>query len=107
FGTKLGADPQVLLDMIGTSFGGSTMMTRNLPRFMSRDFAPATPIDLILKDLGLIHDEAKDAGTPLLLGALVEQRFGEASARHLGDQDMSALVQLSEEPSGITLAKGD
>ncbi|MBO0705970.1 MAG: NAD(P)-dependent oxidoreductase, partial [Candidatus Dormibacteraeota bacterium] len=40
FGTKLGADPQVLLDMIGTSFGGSTMMTRNLPRFMSRDFAP-------------------------------------------------------------------
>ena len=107
FGTKLGADPQVLHDMIGTSFGGSTMMTRNLPRFMSRDFAPATPIDLILKDLGLIHDEAKGAGTPLLLGALAEQRFGEASARHLGDQDMSALVQLSEEPSGITLAKSD
>jgi 3-hydroxyisobutyrate dehydrogenase-like beta-hydroxyacid dehydrogenase len=62
---------------------------------------------LILKDLGLIHDEAKGAGTPLLLGALAEQRFGEASARHLGDQDMSALVQLSEEPSGITLAKSD
>jgi 3-hydroxyisobutyrate dehydrogenase-like beta-hydroxyacid dehydrogenase len=107
FGTKLGADPQVLLEMIGTSFGGSTMMTRNLPRFMSRDFAPATPIDLILKDLGLIHDEARGAGTPLLLGALAEQRFGEASARQMGDQDMSALVRLSEEPSGITLGQGD
>src|SRR5260370_31828071 len=36
FGARFGADPQVVLDLIGTSFGGSTMMTRNLPRFMSR-----------------------------------------------------------------------
>src|SRR5205085_3521856 len=37
-GAKLGADPRTVLDLIGTSFGGSTMMTRNLPRFISRDF---------------------------------------------------------------------
>ena len=42
FGARFGADPQVVLDLIGTSFGGSTMMTRNLPRFMSRDFSGAT-----------------------------------------------------------------
>ena len=59
FGVRFGADPQVVLDVIGTSFGGSTMMTRNLPRFISRDFSPATPVGLILKDLGLIHDEAQ------------------------------------------------
>jgi 3-hydroxyisobutyrate dehydrogenase-like beta-hydroxyacid dehydrogenase len=104
FGAKFGADPQVVLDLIGTSFGGSTMMTRNLPRFMSRDFSPATPVSLILKDLGLIHDEAKNGGVPLLLGALAEQRFSEANARGMGNEDMAALVKLWEDPTGVTVA---
>jgi 3-hydroxyisobutyrate dehydrogenase-like beta-hydroxyacid dehydrogenase len=105
FGARFGADPQVVLDLIGTSFGGSTMMTRNLPRFMSRDFSPATPVGLILKDLGLIHDEAKMGGIPLLLGALAEQRFSEARARGMGDEDMAALVKLWEEPAGVTVSR--
>jgi 3-hydroxyisobutyrate dehydrogenase-like beta-hydroxyacid dehydrogenase len=104
FGAAFGADPQVVLDLIGTSFGGSTMMTRNLPRFMSRDFSAATPVNLILKDLGLIHDEAKAGGVPLLLGALAEQRFSEARARGMGDEDMAALVKLWEEPAGVSVA---
>jgi len=105
FGASLGADPQVVLDLIGTSFGGSTMMTRNLPRFISRDFSPATPVGLILKDLGLIHDEAKAAQVPLLLGALAEQRFLEAKGRGMADEDMAALVKLWEEPAGVTVNK--
>ncbi|HLZ28022.1 MAG TPA: NAD(P)-dependent oxidoreductase [Chloroflexota bacterium] len=103
FGARFGADPQVVLDLIGTSFGGSTMMTRNLPRFMSRDFSGATPVNLILKDLGLIHDEARAGGVPLLLGALAEQRFSEARARGMGDEDMAALVKLWEEPAGVNV----
>jgi 3-hydroxyisobutyrate dehydrogenase-like beta-hydroxyacid dehydrogenase len=105
FGARFGADPQIVLDLIGTSFGGSTMMTRNLPRFISRDFSPATPVGLILKDLGLIHDEARNGGIPLLLGALAEQRFSEARARGLADEDMAALVKLWEEPTGVTVAR--
>jgi 3-hydroxyisobutyrate dehydrogenase/2-hydroxy-3-oxopropionate reductase len=104
FGVRFGADPQVVLDVIGTSFGGSTMMTRNLPRFISRDFSPATPVGLILKDLGLIHDEARTGGIPLLLGGLAEQRFSEAHARGFGDEDMAALVKLWEEPARVTVS---
>jgi 3-hydroxyisobutyrate dehydrogenase-like beta-hydroxyacid dehydrogenase len=103
FGAKLGANPKVVLDLLGTSFGGSTMMTRNMPRFMSRDFSGATPVSLLLKDLGLIHDEAKNADVPLLLGALAEQRFLEARARGMGDEDMASLVRLWEEPAGVTV----
>jgi 3-hydroxyisobutyrate dehydrogenase-like beta-hydroxyacid dehydrogenase len=100
FGAKLGADPKVVLELIGTSFGGSTMMTRNLPRMMKRDFTAATSVNLLLKDLGIIHDEARRLGVPVLLGGLVEQRFLEAAARGWGQQDMAALVQLWEEPAG-------
>ena len=105
FGVRFGADPQIVLEVIGTSFGGSTMMTRNLPRFISRDFSPATPVGLILKDLGLIHDEARNGGIPLLLGGLAEQRFSEANARGLADEDMAALVKLWEEPAGVKVGK--
>jgi 3-hydroxyisobutyrate dehydrogenase/2-hydroxy-3-oxopropionate reductase len=103
FGAKLGADPQVVLEVLGTSFGGSTMMTRNMPRFISRDFKAATPVKLLLKDLGLIHDEAKGVNVPLLLGSLAEQRFLEAAARGHGDEDMAALVRLWEEAAGATV----
>lgn len=105
FGARLGADPQVVLDLIGTSFGGSTMMTRHMPRFMSRDFSGATPVGLILKDLGLIHDEAKANGIPLYLGGFAEQRFSEAFARGMGADDMASLVRLWEEPAGVTVDK--
>jgi 3-hydroxyisobutyrate dehydrogenase-like beta-hydroxyacid dehydrogenase len=100
-GAKLGADPKTVLELLGTSFGGSTMMTRNLPRFISRDFSAATPTRLLLKDLGIIHDEAKAAQVPLLLGALAEQRFLEACGRGFGDEDMAALVKLWEEPARV------
>ena len=103
FGAKLGADPQTVLEVIGTSFGGSTMMTRNLPRFISRDFTGATPVRLLLKDLGIIHDEAKTAQVPLLLGGLAEQRFVEAVGRGLGDDDMASLVKLWEEPAQVAV----
>ncbi len=105
FGAKLGADPQVLLDLIGTSYGGSTMMTRHLPRIMARDFSAATPANLLLKDLGLIHAEARAANVPLLLGALAEQRFIEARGRGLGEDDMAGLVRLWEEAAGVRVAR--
>jgi 3-hydroxyisobutyrate dehydrogenase-like beta-hydroxyacid dehydrogenase len=106
-GAKLGADPQLLLDLLGKSYGGSTMMVRHIPRFITRDFTGATPVSLILKDLGLIHDEAKAAGVPLLLGGLAEQRFLEASARGLGGEDMAALVKLWESAAGVTVARAE
>lgn len=105
FGAALGADPAVVLELLGKSYGGSTMMVRHMPRFMSRDFSGATPITLILKDLGLIHDEAKAAGVPLLFGGLAEQRFLEARARGLGGEDMAALVKLWEEAAGATVGQ--
>jgi 3-hydroxyisobutyrate dehydrogenase-like beta-hydroxyacid dehydrogenase len=105
FGARLGADPEILLDLVGRSYGGSTMMVRHLPRFMDRDFEPATPVNLILKDLGLIHDEAIAFNVPLLLGALAEQRFVEARACGLGERDMAALVQLWEAPAGVTVTR--
>ena len=94
FAVQLGADLDTVQDIVGTSFGSSAMLLRNLPRFTARDFSPATPVGLIAKDLSIIHAEALSAGVPLLLGGLVEQCYLEAKARGWAGEDMSALVKF-------------
>src|SRR5579863_2701646 len=105
FAVRLGADLSTVQDVIGTSFGSSAMLLRNLPRYVARDFSPATPVGLIAKDLSIIHSEAAGAGVPLLLGGLVEQCYLEAKARGWAGEDMSSLVKFwdregSENDSG-------
>jgi 3-hydroxyisobutyrate dehydrogenase-like beta-hydroxyacid dehydrogenase len=74
------------------------MLLRNIPRFIARDFSPATPVGLIAKDLSIIHSEATNAGVPLFLGGLVEQWFIEATARGWTAEDMASLVKLWDRP---------
>ena len=81
-------------DVIGTSFGSSAMLLRNLPRFIAQDFSPATPVGLIAKDLSIIHREAVAAGVQLLLGSVAEQGFLDARGRGWTGEDMSALVKF-------------
>jgi 3-hydroxyisobutyrate dehydrogenase-like beta-hydroxyacid dehydrogenase len=101
---RLGADLTTVRDIIGTSFGSSAMLLRNLPRFLERDFSPATPVGLIAKDLSIIHAEAVNAGVPLFLGGLVEQWFLEAKARGWTGDDMSSLVRFWDRPAVPTAA---
>ncbi|MFN0074092.1 MAG: NAD(P)-dependent oxidoreductase [Chloroflexota bacterium] len=101
FGTKAGADPQVLLDVIGSSFGGSTMLNRNTPLVLQRKFEPATSIRLILKDLGVIRELGGDLDTRLLLTSLAEQLFIEARGLGYQDNDMSAMVLPLERIAGV------
>jgi 3-hydroxyisobutyrate dehydrogenase/2-hydroxy-3-oxopropionate reductase len=102
-GARLGANAATVLEVLGNSFGGSTMMRRNIPRFISRDFSGATPVGLILKDLGLVQQEALTHETPLPLGALTQQLFVDAVGRGMANDDMSSLVRLWEEPAGTVV----
>ena len=87
--------------MIGSSFGGSAMLNRNTPLIMARNFDGATSVNLILKDLGLIHDVGRDVGARMLLTSLAEEVFKEARANGNGDRDMSATVLSLEKLMGI------
>ncbi len=94
FGAKLGIEFETIGEVLGTSFGGSTMLARNLPRFASSDYTPATPVSLIRKDLTLIQDQAAEVGTPLSLGAIAGDLYNEATDQGLGGEDMAALYKL-------------
>ncbi len=96
FGARLGADPQVIVDLIATSFGGSTMLARNGPRFIRRDFSPATPVRILDKDLGIIAAEAERAGAPLPLGDKALADFRRLVGMGLENEDIAALWKLFE-----------
>jgi 3-hydroxyisobutyrate dehydrogenase-like beta-hydroxyacid dehydrogenase len=100
FGVGMGGDLVAMLDVVGQSWGASTILARNAPRYAARDFAGAAPIRILLKDIGLINEEAAELGIPLPLAALVERRLTEARDAGLGDEDIAALVKLWESVSG-------
>jgi len=94
FGVGMGADLASTLDLVGQSWGASTILARNAPRYVARDFSPASPIRILLKDIRLINDEAREIGIGLPLGELVERRLTDATEAGLGDEDMAALIKL-------------
>ena len=106
-GASLGADPQVLLEMIGPSYGGSTIFTRHLPRIIARDFRPDGPLRILNKDMGVVRAVADATGVALPLASQVEPMIAEAIARGMGDEDMSALVKLYEERAGTQVGRAE
>lgn len=100
-GVKAGADPKVMLEILGTSFGASAMLNRHVPLMLQRKFDPATPVNLILKDLGLIHTFGQELGVRMLLTSASLELFKEARQLGFGDQDMSAMVQPAERIAGV------
>ena len=105
FGLKAGADPQTVLEVVGTGFGGSRMLSRNTPLALDRNFNAGTPVALLLKDLGLIGDLADQIGAKLEIGKTAEQIFEKARQAGLGDDDMSGLVRPYEQAAGVEVRR--
>ena len=105
-GTNAGADPQVLLEILGTSWGASFMLSRNGPVIMERDFANGrTPLRLIAKDMGLIQELAVEMGSPTPAGDSALEIILEAMNKKMGEMDVSCLFLPLEERAGARVAK--
>jgi 3-hydroxyisobutyrate dehydrogenase len=105
FGLKAGADPQTILEVVGTGFGGSRMLERNVPLVLERNFKAGTSVNLLVKDLGLIHDLAAELGTTLELGRCAQRVFQAGRDAGLGDDDMAGLVRPYERSAGVEVRR--
>ncbi len=101
FGAKGGADPRVLLDVIGSSFGASAMFNRTVPMVLARQFGSATDVGILSKDMGLITRLGKELSCRLLMGAVAEQLFDEGVGLGLAHNDMVSLVEPLEKIAGV------
>ena len=107
FGTKLGADPKTLFEVISASAGNCWFLQTRVPypnvipdSPANRDFAPGFTADLMAKDLGLILSAAEATKIPLLAGSLTRQLVEAARASVLGQKDWSVVSKVVQQLAG-------
>jgi 3-hydroxyisobutyrate dehydrogenase len=100
-GVSLGMDAAVLAGIINTSSGRcwSSDSYNPFPGVLetapaSRGYSGGFGTDLMLKDLGLASEAAKQIGQPVILGALAQQLYQSFSAQGNGGLDFSAIINL-------------
>lgn len=105
-GDALGIDTQVLAGIINSSTGRCWSSDSYNPWPGIVDTAPASRgynggfgADLMLKDLGLATEAARQAQQPVLLGALAQQLYQAMSQRGEGGRDFSAIVEAYRKPT--------
>jgi 3-hydroxyisobutyrate dehydrogenase len=105
-GTRAGADPATLFEVISNSAGASWMFKDRVPHILARDFTPASAVEIFVKDLGIVLDTGRDLRFPLPLAAAAHQQFLAAAAAGFGREDDSAVVRVYEQLAGIEV-KGE
>jgi 3-hydroxyisobutyrate dehydrogenase len=107
FGTKLGADPKTLFEVISASGGNCWFMQTRVPypdvipeSPANKDFAPGFTADLMAKDLGLILSAAEAKKIPLLAASLTRQLMEASKAAGLGDRDWSVVSKVIRRLAG-------
>ena len=105
-GVSQGADPDLLIDILSTSWGASFMLERNGPSMLDRDFENArAPLRLIYKDLAFALEGAKQSGAAMPLAERTMEIILEAEERGLLDLDVSCLTLPLEKRSGTELRR--
>lgn len=100
-GVKLGMDPKTLAGVFNTSTGRCWSsdtynpwegVMENVPA--ARGYTGGFGTSLMLKDLGLATEAAKQAGQPVMLGSAAHQLYQWFAASGHGNEDFSAIVKL-------------
>ncbi|TCD24348.1 3-hydroxyisobutyrate dehydrogenase [Pseudomonas sp. IC_126] len=100
-GVALGMDAKVLAGVINSSSGRcwSSEIYNPFPGVVenspaSRDYSGGFGTDLMLKDLGLASEAAKQVRQPVILGGLAQQLYQAFSMQGNGALDFSAIIKL-------------
>jgi len=103
-GVKMGLKPRVMKDVINVSSGRSYALEAKFDNFIMADnFDTGFAVDLQYKDLGLALEAARDACCPLPLAAAAMEVFEAARAKGLNRKDISSVVKVWEDLSGIRI----
>jgi 3-hydroxyisobutyrate dehydrogenase len=102
-GIRAGADPQTLFDVITTSAGNSWMFQNRVPHILAGDDTPLSAVNIFVKDLGIVLDQARALTFPLPLAAAAHQLFLAAAAAGHGAKDDAFVIRVWQALTGIAL----
>lgn len=100
-GTKLGVDVEKLLPLVQASMVRSGVVDYKAPFILKRDFSPNFPLRLMLKDIHLALDAAKESRVRLPGLEAVEEVYDLAAEEGHQDLDYAATLTLLEKWAGV------
>jgi 3-hydroxyisobutyrate dehydrogenase len=102
-GIRAGADPQTLFDVISTSAGSSWMWQNRVPHILAGDDTPHSAVNIFVKDLGIVLDQARALTFPLPMASAAHQLFLAAAASGHGGSDDAFVIRVWQALAGIKL----
>jgi 3-hydroxyisobutyrate dehydrogenase-like beta-hydroxyacid dehydrogenase len=100
-GVRLGADPKVLLDVMGKSSGQSYVLDAIGPSLLARQFSSnSSLVQIFLKDLALAHGVAGEVAAPLPAGDMALDVFQRLADGWPENTTLASLLLLLEESAG-------
>ena len=102
-GIRAGADPETLFKVISESAGSSWMWQNRVPHILAGDDTPSSAVNIFVKDLGIVLDQARALTFPLPMAAAAHQLFLAAAANGQGLKDDSFVIRVWEALTGIAL----
>jgi len=106
-GIRAGADPKTLFEVISSSAGSSWMWQNRVPHILAGDDTPLSAVNIFVKDLGIVLDQARALTFPLPLAAAAHQLFLAAAAAGHGGRDDAFVIRFWQALTGIALPGGD
>jgi putative dehydrogenase len=104
-GIRAGADPRTLFDVISSSAGSSWMWQNRMPHVLAGDDTPLSAVNIFVKDLGIVLDQARALTFPLPMAAAAHQLFLAAAAHGDGAKDDAFVIRVWQALAGIDLPK--
>jgi 3-hydroxyisobutyrate dehydrogenase-like beta-hydroxyacid dehydrogenase len=105
-GIRAGADPKTLFEVISASAGSSWMWQNRVPHILEGDDTPLSAVNIFVKDLGIVLDQARALTFPLPLAAAAHQLFLAAAANGQGAKDDAFVIRVWSALTGIELPAG-
>jgi 3-hydroxyisobutyrate dehydrogenase-like beta-hydroxyacid dehydrogenase len=103
-GVKAGLDPTVMIDVINAGSGRSTASDQKfLQSILPRTFDYGFATGLMLKDVRLCAEEARNLGTPDAVMRAVLDQWELTNTEFGPDSDFTTIVKMIESRAGVTI----
>ena len=103
-GVKAGLDPAVMIDVINAGSGRTTASDGKFPQaILPRTFNYGFATALMLKDVRLCVEEAKNLNVPNSVMTTVLDQWEATNTEFGGDSDFTAIVKMIERRAGVTV----
>jgi len=102
-GIRAGADARTLFEVISSSAGSSWMWQNRVPHILDGDDTPLSAVNIFVKDLGIVLDQARSLTFPLPMAAVAHQLFLAAAAHGEGAKDDAFVIRVWQALTGIEL----